>query len=261
MATKICDYWSASQIGTFLTCPIAYRNLYVVGMPQQPPNIYMVYGTAIHKALEINFKQKIKTGKDLSVDVVYAHFWKAFQKEQLQVTDRVNPAVIRSMELAATDSLGYYIKNIAPDIQPKEVEFRFEVKMKNFPITLVGYMDLITVDGVIRDYKTAGKDWKRKFSTLEVGKSMQLTLYAAAYRKLFKQKEKGLVFDVMPRCESETFVRETTRTDEQVLQVLKLATDIEKIVKLGVFVPNYTSCSQCEFRHSCEKRPIVDQQT
>ncbi len=258
MSEKKVKYISASQINMFLTCPIAYYNIYVLGAERMPPNIYMVYGTAIHKALEFNFKQKIKSKKDMPIDSVNGAFLNEFIKEQKKVKEYVSPTVIRSMELSAYDSLKDYMENIAPDIQPLEVEFKFEISLKNFPITILGYIDLLTDDYVVRDYKSAGKDWKRKFSQSKVDKDIQMTMYAAAIRKLFKTKETGLIFDVMPRCETKVFPIKTTRTDEDVLALLQLATSIEQITKLGVFVPAYQNCSQCGFKNTCKKRPIID---
>lgn len=259
MAKKIVDYLSASQIGTFLTCPIAYRNFYIAGIPKPPPNIYMAYGTSIHKALEVNFKAKKTSKKDMDVSIVYQSFLTSFQEEQKKVKGKISPTVRRSMELSAYDALKDYMLHVAPTIQPKEIELKFEVKLKNFPVTLMGYIDLITEDGYIIDYKTAGKDWKRKFSQKNVDNNLQLTIYSTIYRKLFKQKEKGLIFDVMPRCETKVFRKKTTRTDSQILTVLKLATNIEKVIELGVFTPNLQSCSQCYFRNKCDKCPIIEQ--
>ncbi len=38
------NYISASQISTFLFCPVAYRLSYVQLEKKEPPNIYMVFG-------------------------------------------------------------------------------------------------------------------------------------------------------------------------------------------------------------------------
>ena len=257
MAIKTTPYISASQIKKFGYCPILYKHDYVDGGERMPPNIYMLYGTAIHKALEYNFKQKIKSRKDLPHQEVYAKFEEVFDEE----TDKHNiyrDATYSMMIFQAQGTIEQYITEVAPDLQPLYVEYEFELKLKNFPITIKGYIDLITEDGRIIDYKTSGKSWKSQYRQTSVDKDIQLTLYSAAYRKAFGKVETGAEFHILPRGENQCYIRGTTNSEAEVIHILQQATIIEKIVELGVFMPNLSSCSTCALKDSCPKIPWVE---
>ena len=255
---KLVNYISASQISQFLFCPLAYKYSYIDGVQQDPPGIYMIYGTAIHEALAHNFRQKIKSREDLSWEEVFKKYLDVFETESSKINFS-DGVLKRSFQLSAERTLDYYLGNVAPTLQPKCVEQKFELKLKHFPITIMGFIDLITEDGLIIDYKTVGKDWKRKYTLYELDKNFQATMYASAFRKMFKSKEKAIRFDILPRYEAEAHLKVTTRTEEQVLNFLKFATDIEKIIELGVFMPNLASCSRCQFKDTCNKRAFIEQ--
>jgi len=253
---KNCDYISASQIGTFMACPLAYKYIYVDGAQRMPPNVYMSYGTAMHAALAFNYEQKIKSRKDLHVHEVETKFLLVFNQE---CQENNYSEDLSKFYLPAENTLYYYMKEVAPKIQPTHVEYKFEIKLKHFPITIMGYIDLITEDGDIRDHKTAGKSWKSQYTPSKLRNNIQATMYAAAYRKLFKKPEKGIFFDVLPRHESMMYPKETQRTEAQIMSLLNSAASIESIVKLGVFVPNHNSCSTCPFKDGCNREIYVDQ--
>jgi putative RecB family exonuclease len=260
---KPVNYISASQIGTFLTCPLAYKKNYLEGRKKLPPNIYMSYGTAVHHALAENYKQKIESKKDLSFKEVYELFTAKFDDEvsKYSRTFVCRTGTADTLRLAAGNSLDWYMKNVAPTIQPKLVEHKFEIKLKNFPITIMGYIDLVTDDDIVVDHKTAGKNWRRQYMPSIVDKNIQLTLYAVAFRKLFKRAEKGVRFDVITRDDNKTYPRGSIRTEKQILDLLKMATKIEQIIELGVFIPNFHSCSQCPYKDECDKQIFVEKKT
>ena len=122
---------------------------------------------------------------------------------------------------------------------------------------MMGIIDLIDEEGLIIDHKTVGKSRIREWNQVAVDENMQLTWYAAAYRKLFNKKEKGVAIDVLPRAFKTDFLRiESTRTNEKVLQLLDIASSIEQLVDLGLFLPKKANCKNCEFDKICPKEPV-----
>jgi len=253
-------YLSASQINTFLYCPLSYKYGYLDGGIKEPPNIYMIYGTVMHGVLEYNYSQKMHSKKDCPVEDLIKLFIERFNMSAKGINFQ-NDTMRRSLQLSAEATLNYYMKNIAPGIQPKFVEYEFKIPLKNFPITIMGYIDLITEDDFIHDYKTVGKDWKRKYSSSNISSDIQTTLYAAAFRKAFKHQEKGVVFDIMPRSEGKVYELLTERTEEQILEVLQMATNIEKIIELGVLIPALSNCPTCPYKNTCNKQIYIDKKT
>jgi hypothetical protein len=252
--SKKASYISASQISQFLFCPVAYYKIYYERAEKMPPNIYMIYGSAIHEALAYNFKQKITSRKDLPVKEVLEVFKTCFIKELDKYSIYKNIVIQRE----GYKCLEHYMSNVAPNIQPVMVEEKFEIPLKNFPFTIMGYIDLVDENGFIIDHKSAGKNWRSKWKKPNVDKDMQLTLYAVAYRKLFKKRETGLCIDILPRDKILYHRIKTCRTDEQIMNLLNLMTNMEKICQLGVFAPSLNNCNDCPFAITCKKQMILN---
>ncbi|MCK4686568.1 MAG: PD-(D/E)XK nuclease family protein [Candidatus Lokiarchaeota archaeon] len=247
-------YVSASQINTFLFCPISYRLSYIDLEEKELPNIYMVFGSAIHEALALNFKQKIKSKKDLEAEEVITKFEEVFNKELKNciIPQYANP---NAMRLEGENMLISYMIDVASKIDPLEVEYKFEIALSKYPITILGYIDLITKDGIIKDHKVVGKTTEKNWTQNVVDDNLQLTLYAIAYRKLFKKKEKCLHIDLLPRNSKSSFRSvETERTEEQLTQILELATKIQKIKELGIYIPQLQNCRACAYNKICKRK-------
>ena len=70
---------SASGLGSFLICPLHYKHQYVWKTPGDfKVNAYIVYGSAIHSAIEFNYRQKITSRSDLAVRDVQQVFTDKF---------------------------------------------------------------------------------------------------------------------------------------------------------------------------------------
>jgi len=257
---KPFNFTSHSQIEQFRACPVAYKYAYIDGV-QVSDNIfgkYACYGTAIHKALEFNFFQKITSKKDLSSEAVTSFFEKAFLEELNKDGISLDSVEQETFVQSGILSLDSYMTKVAPAIQPRLTEQRFEVKFKHYPITVVAKIDLITEDDIIIDFKSVGRLWKKDYTPAKVMSTGQFSLYAAIFRKMFKRKEKQLEYHILPRGTSETPVLVTDRTEEQVKQILELATAIELTLKNGVLIPNHNSCSTCAFNKMCPKLPYFE---
>ncbi len=261
MATKTVTHTSATQIGQFYYCPISYYFSYVKGIkPENNSNIYMAHGTAIHAALAFNYKQKITSRKDLPAREIYGYFKDEFTKEIQKGNLYSSYDIINTQTFCMLTEtvISDYMEKVAPKIMPLEVEFKVEVQLKNYPIKPLVIIDLITEDGMIIDHKTIGKSSISKWSQKNVDNNMQLTLYAAVYRKLFNKAEKGVAIHLIPRSLDFGFKEiRSNRTQESIHQILSIASSIEKIVELGVFMPNLENCGTCPFSSVCPKVPIM----
>lgn len=255
------EFISASKIYKFLWCPLAFKYDYLD--PHGPPfsNIYMIYGTALHAALEWYFTEKrdrIVPTNQQAID----RWEESFLYEIVNAPSEVQydgPRVRQGMYLAIKDSLNWYLDNIAVNIRPKLIEHKFEMQLSTVPIKIRGIMDLVDEDDVIIDYKAAGLDWKKKFSKHHMENNIQLRLYSIAFRKEFQRLENRTEYHIFPRSIPEVIVQDKFNTDADIKYVLDLAARIQKIVELGVFMPNLASCAACPLNESCPKLPWVEQ--
>ena len=135
------DYISASQVSWFLKCPLAYKHQYIDDIGDKfKGNIYTAFGSAIHAALEYNFKQKITSKKDLPINDVLKKFGTEFEKEvdKLPYSDGAE-----NLFLDGSDMILEYMQQKAPGYQPIAVEKKFKIELKSIGVTILGYIDLI----------------------------------------------------------------------------------------------------------------------
>lgn len=255
--SSLAGRMSASKAGLFLDCPLKYKYQYVDNAVGFQGNIYTAYGSSIHAALAFNFKQKITTRKDLPEEKVIEFFKSDFKKgvDSLQKID-FSVSEMQTMLLSGENCLFNYMKVVAPTLQPAFVEEKMEITLKNFPITLVFIWDMVTEDDIIIDFKTVGKAWKVQYSESKINNNLQSILYSAGFRKKFGKVEKRFEFHVLPRGESKAYILPVINTEEKIIDSLKLLSSITAILKTGLFVPNLSNCSGCDFKSTCKKLPI-----
>lgn len=71
---KVRDYVSWSAITTYLQCPLRYRFRYVDQLPEEFLSSTLVFGQAIHAALETYFRFQLTTGHSLGLDPLLAAY-------------------------------------------------------------------------------------------------------------------------------------------------------------------------------------------
>ena len=146
--------------------------------------------------------------------------------------------------------VGNYHATVAPTVQPKEVEERFELAFENVPYTFVGRKDLLDVNDRIRDYKVT----KRSPTPAQVAQDIQLTAYSLAHRLTHPKPENGLQLDVMVRTKSPKVLHiPATRTPKDHARFLKLLGYVAKGIQSALFYPNPNfTCPSCPFRKQCD---------
>ena len=140
---------------------------------------------------------------------------------------------------------------IAPGIQPVEVEREFLIDMPGTRLPLKGYIDLIDDQRCIIDHKTT----KRSFPENTAEKDVQLTAYSLAFRTLYGKKENGVRLDVMVRNKQPKIQQlPATRTQADIDRFSRLAGQVENAISSGVYYPNEGyMCGICGYQEMCEK--------
>lgn len=172
---------SASQLTLFSRCPEQYRRVYVLG-ERRPPAGALIFGSADHKAHELNFTQKITSGADISVGDVELAFAEAFDREVNKAggTGEVDwesdkPGELKDKGIAL---VGHYHRKVSPFVQPIAVEARFEITVPGVPLPIIGYVD-VEEEADLIERKTA----KRKESAIKPDWRLQGLLYQSVREK------------------------------------------------------------------------------
>jgi putative RecB family exonuclease len=252
MEQKRQRYLSISQMNTYLRCPLQYHWRYVKGIVI-PPKSALTFGKAIHSGLEYNYRQKKETHKDLKADEICQVFSQNFnflKKETLWEPEE-KPGELKDEGIGI---IRKYQKEIAPAVQPVQVEEEFEVKFDNFPCVFRGIIDLVDDKDLIIDHKTT----KRSPTPDQAQKDLQVTAYSLGHRVKYGKVEKGLRFDYIVRRKTPKIVQlSLIRTQEDIDRFLKLIAYVAKAIDQELFYPqpHNFSCNEksCGYWEICKK--------
>jgi len=169
------DHLSYSAISTYLLCPESWRRRYVLH-EQTPTATALVFGSAVHGAIETY----LRTGKPLE------DAWRENWSEQVAREGEIAWGEETADTLAAdgeriltAPNVAAFLDDIRHNYDPlreRSMERKVELRVPGVPVPIVGYIDVITRDGVPGDFKTAARMWAPDKAASE----MQPLVYLAA---------------------------------------------------------------------------------
>src|SRR5436190_19116364 len=74
------DYISFSSIRAYQACPLRYFFRYVAGLPEESVAATLVFGTAIHRAIEHHFREIMAGNAPPSIDALIEQYSAGWQE-------------------------------------------------------------------------------------------------------------------------------------------------------------------------------------
>ena len=232
---------SPTQIDTYLRCPEQWRRRYALG-EKIPPGVALVKGSAVHRAAEVNYRQKRETRADLPVpdlqEAAAAHVQEMVGREGLMLApDEATKgmAKVRGEILdRAVVLTGLFAQRVAPGVQPVLVEESVSIELPNCSHDLFGRLDATDEQDRVRDLKTAG----RRKGADEVERSDQLTFYHLAFQRKLGRAPSSVRLDVLvDKGNPEVQVLEAQRTPLDAAIFVARLNAVLGGIKAGSFPP------------------------
>ena len=252
----IRDYLSYSAVRTFQNCPLKYRFRYVDGLEEDCVSSSLIFGSAIHSALEFYFTQQLSgealPTRDTLLDV-YQQSWRDRSEENVEfgkteTADSLHGMADRMLQKFLDSDL------TQPEGRIIGIEEQFRgVLIPGLP-DLLGYVDLLleTDDAiVVRDFKTSRSAWDQGQAT---DQSDQLLLYADLVRKVMPGKQLRLQFAVITKAKDPKVQLLEARFDEGKLDRTKRIVEVVwSAIQAGHFYPSPSpmQCPSCGYRRHC----------
>ena len=230
------------QIDDYATCPLKYKYVHILRLPFFHHTI--VYGKAVHSAIEVYYRHKIN---DLPVSIedlhqAYTRAWKNIGFLSQEHEERRFEAGKRSIQR-------FFEREQSNGFTPVKVEEKFSFMLENNRIA--GRWDRIDDrDGqiVIVDFKSS-EVHQQEAADRRVKESLQLVIYAIAYEACYQQ---------MPNLLELYFLESglTGRTEITEKMVNKAKGTISEAA-IGIrqhhfdAQPNYQACRFCAFAEIC----------
>lgn len=252
------DYLSFSQINTYRSCPLRYYFRYIEQLPEETVSAALVFGSAIHAALEYWFREQLAGNPEPDLDLLLA----AYQEEWRQ-RDLTHIEFGRKDDL---DSLGQLAERVLRTFcdsdlaRPEGTVLGVEEELRDNMIDgcpdLLARLDLIveTDDAVIvTDFKTSRSRWSQSQAEQS---GEQLLLYSELVKDLVPGKPLKLEFIVATKTKTPAVERYTVpHSAESVRRVRKTVEQVWSGIRSGLFYPSPSpmNCGGCPFQAPCRE--------
>ena len=251
------DYLSYSAVRTFQGCPLKYRFRYIDGLPEDCVSSSLVFGSAIHSALEFFFSQQLAGEEETGLDELLAVYQQSWRDRSEQEVRFAKTETADSLHQLADRMLKAFL---ASDLTKQEgriigVEEELRGELSPELPDLLGRIDLLleTDDAVVvQDFKTSRSAWNEYQAE---DQSEQLLLYADLVRKLIPGKKLRLQFAVITKAKSPKVQLLEASFDESKLDRTKRVFEsVWSAIESAHFYPSPSpmQCSGCGYRSQCD---------
>lgn len=250
------DYLSWSAVTTFRQCPLRYFYRYIEQAPEERRSANLVFGGAIHTALEHHFQERLAGNATPPLDALMS----AYHREWSEVD-------VSSVEFSGDDDLGSLATlaermlttfQASPLAKPTGSIIGIEEESRAAILPgcpeLLGRLDLVLETSHeihIIDFKTSRCRW----SASQVGESAgQLLLYGQLAANLVDDKPVRLSFVVITKAKTPDIALHDVPFDaHQLARTRGIISRVWQAIQDGHFYPNPSaqSCPTCPFRDRC----------
>jgi putative RecB family exonuclease len=250
------DYLSYSAVSTYQACPLRYYFRYVLALPEETVSSALVFGSAIHTALESYYRERLQGNQTPPVELLeeaYHAAWLAFDDREVRFgkgedRDSLNNLAGRIL----TTFHGSELAHRPGRVLGIEEEFRGEL-IPGCP-QILARVDLLieTPDAlIVTDFKTSRSRWNAEHVEEAAG---QLLLYHDLVRPLSNGKELRLEFVVVTKTKAPDLTCHPVMFDRrQIERTKRIVKRVWTAIQSGLFYPNPSAmnCGGCPFRQPC----------
>jgi hypothetical protein len=250
------EHLSYSSISTYLTCARSWRFRYVdkIKTPKSPE---LAFGSAFHGTIERFIAGEHKA----DILSLWGEEWNTQMKNEPPEFE-----LGESPEAFFNQGVGMFTDNgirqgllsikAGQDASGNRIERKVELEVPGVDVPVIGYVDVITDDGVPGDFKTSARAWTTSKAQLEV----QPLVYLAALNMAGVETPRfAFRHYVFVKTQKPQFqVLEHTHAAHELSWMFDMIADVWAGICEGVFPPNHTSwkCSPtvCEYWSVCRGR-------
>ena len=258
---------SYSQIFTYLACSLKYQFQYVEQRPHERVSIALMFGSAIHSAIERYYRSLKENGvpdllwqiqdffqDHLNADLNSRDIPILYKKEtpDRESTIQMGKGLLKAF-YEGIDLTGFEIAGIELPLTAR----LFNEDGQHVDMTVTGIIDLLLKDAQGNIMAIDNKTAKQPYAQATVDEDLQLTSYAyllASNKFVFPTADVYCRFDVMRKLKTPKFQQHyTIRTAAQRRRFAKLTNAILAGIDARLFFPNKNwMCGDCQFAKACE---------
>lgn len=247
------EHLSYSSISMYLDCGRQWWHKYV-NKDATLPSPELLFGSAWHGTVE----QYIQTGGNL-LDHWQNNWSKQLEKNPNCYWDTKTPEEYQNMGVSWTtgkitsDTGHVSMADFLRTIKPTAVEKKISLQVPGVPVPVIGFIDVITEDGIPGDFKTSAKSW----SAGKAADEMQTLFYLAALNqeRIHVPGNRFRHYIFVKNKTPKVQILEHSHNLGELLFLFRVIQNVWKGVEAGVFIENPTSwrCDPkwCDFWNLC----------
>lgn len=254
------EHLSYSSISTYLSCPAYWRRRYLDKMPTAT-SIALVFGSAWHNTVEDYLTRRVMGNDALDLAAIWDEHWKLQLESYSNIDwglDTPEQHYNEGLRLLLDKETLKALDEIRPKVLETGmpvIEKRIEVILPGVGVPIIGYIDVITDDGVPGDFKTSSKSWTADRALDE----MQPVFYLAALNQLGELEDYRFRHYVIVKNKTPKFqVIETVRRAGELFFLMQMVRSVWNGIQAEAFFENPTTwkCNPryCEYWNDCRGR-------
>jgi len=250
------DYISYSAIKTYQDCPLKYFFRYIAGLPEETVSASLVFGSAIHRAIEHHFQELLAGNPPPELPALVEQYRAEWQERDPKLVRFGKVDDQQSLDELAQRMLGAFQKSDLS--RPKGTILAVEEELRGSVIPgipdLLGRVDLIivTTDAlVVSDWKTSRARWSRDQAE---DSAEQLLLYTELARDFAPGKQLRIEFTVLTKTKEVTVEQHGLGVDPaRVDRTKRVIERVWDAIQAQHFypAPSITGCAGCPFHEPC----------
>lgn len=254
------DHLSYSAISLYLNCPENFRRKYVEKQPTITTPA-LVFGSAFHNTVETYLASQIGPIDHGNLYEIWSLKWQRQLENEPNCdwgAEMPEQYYNDGIRLLTTPDVTQMINAIRlkEDEQGAMIERKLELRVPGVPVPIIGYMDIMTADGIPGDFKTSQYAWTQDKARDE----LQPTFYLAALNQA-GYTVPGLRFRhyiVTKAKKPQAQVLEHQRTWDEIFWLYELIQRVWNAIEKEVYPLNPSAwlCSPkyCSFWGDCRGR-------
>lgn len=250
------DYLSYSAITTYQGCPLRYYFRYVAGLPEKTVSSSLVFGSAVHRAVEHHFNELMAGNEPPGLEALVGEYDRHWNATDTQMVNFAKDGDVESFSRLATKMFETF--QTSPLATPNGMIIGVEEEIRSNVVAgcpdLLGRIDLIveTADElIVTDLKTSRSRWSREQADDSAG---QLLLYHELVRSFAPRKRVRLQFAVLTKTKDPAIdLHEVPSDVRRIDRTKRIVERVWKAIESQAFypAPSPMQCSGCSFREQC----------
>lgn len=241
------EHLSNSSVSLYADCGRAWEARYVkeLASPATPP---LVIGTAFDRAVETYLRARVR-GEHLDLPTVWREQWAltvggeraAFIDWQGELPEAIETQGAKLAGYAGTRELLDGLPVLLDGEGQPALQQQVTLRVPRVPVPVIGYVDVITADGVPGDFKTAARAWPDGKARRELQPRLYLAALLQANRTLTLGPGGGALFRHWvwtKAARTQIQVIETEFSVAEILFALDVVAQAWQGISAGVFMPN-----------------------